>query len=519
MSQHTIAAIDIGSNTVHLAVGVSDGDELTLLADESEMLQLGQDVAASGRIPEAKMARAVETLRRFQAQSADLHAETLILVATEAARAARNSQALLAAIRAGVGLETQILSGANEAAFTFLGATHGRDLAATVAVADLGGGSLELFLSEIGQMPWSVSLPLGSSFLRERYAPGDPPQRSEIGALNAFLNTYLAHLAIPARPQQLIFTGGTVNALLRLIQRARNIEISHTLLTPDDLEDALLVIQASPAETLAQRYDLRLERVRVLGPGALVVLAVMLRLGVVQTEVTPHGIREGIILSYARYGENWLTDTRSAEFQRRLRLALRNGWGGGRTAGFPTGWGGAVPPATVLAGAGRSSLATRAARALGFSSRHITQLPGASGSFREVGQETLRQRFEQMITFRAAVLADEDPEALHDMRVTARRLRTALDTFAACYPHAPYQKFARQVRVLMHVLGQVRDTDVLLARLKRELAEAPAGQRAGIAWLIERITIYRVEQFQALRGRLREPRIEEMEAAFLALRG
>src|SRR5579871_1532531 len=77
MNQATIAAIDIGSNTVHLAVGVSDGEELTVLADESELLQLGQDVANSGRIPEAKIKRAVETLRRFQTQAEQLGAEAL----------------------------------------------------------------------------------------------------------------------------------------------------------------------------------------------------------------------------------------------------------------------------------------------------------------------------------------------------------------------------------------------------------------------------------------------------------
>jgi exopolyphosphatase/pppGpp-phosphohydrolase len=497
MNQKTIAAIDIGSNTIHLAVGVSDGEELTLLCDESEMLQLGQDVAAAGRISDAKVKQSLETLRRFKALSEDLHAETLIMVATEAVRAARNSSAFLATIRESLGIEVQLLSGMNEAAFTFLGATHGRSLAATVAVADLGGGSLELLIAEVGQMPWSVSLPLGGSFLRERYAPSNPPERSELAALHYFLNTYLAHLAIPARPQQLIFAGGTVNALLRLIQRARNIEISHTTLTPDDLEDALLLLQVSPAELIAQRYDLRVERARVLGVGAMVVLAVMLRLGVVQVEITPHGIREGIILSYARYGESWLTDARSSEFQRRLRVSLRNG-------GAPT---------------SRLSLTTRAMQALGFSSRYTPQLPGLSGTFREVGNETLRQRFEQMITFRAAVLADEDPEALHDMRVTARRLRTALDTFAACYPHAPFQAFNKQVKGLLRALGQVRDTDVLLERLTTDLDEAPAEQREGIAWLIERVKVYRAEQFQALRSQLREANVEDMEAAFLALQG
>ncbi|HEY7351117.1 MAG TPA: CHAD domain-containing protein [Ktedonobacterales bacterium] len=497
MSQKTIATIDIGSNTIHLAVGASDGEELTLLCDESEMLQLGQDVAASGRIPDARVKQSVEALRRFKALSEELHAETLIVVATEAVRAARNSEPFLEAIRSGIGIEVQVISGMNEAAFTFLGATHGRNLAATVAVADLGGGSLELLIAEIGQMPWSVSLPLGGSFLRERYAPADPPQRAELAALHYFLNTYLAHLAIPARPQQLIFAGGTVNALLRLIQRARNIEISHTSLTPDDLEDALLLLQTSPAETIARRYDLRVERARVLGVGAMVVLALMLRLGVVQVEITPHGIREGIILSYARYGDNWLTDARSSEFQRRLRASLRTG-------SAPT---------------GRLSLTTRTMRALGFSSRYTPQLPGVSGSFREVGHDTLAQRFEQMITFRAAVLADEDPEALHDMRVTARRLRTALDTFAACYPHAPFQAFNKQVKGLLRALGQVRDTDVLLERLTTDLADAPDDQREGIAWLIERVRVYRAEQFQNLRSQLRESKIEGMEAAFLALQG
>src|ERR1051326_5938619 len=130
MNHKTIAAIDIGSNTIHLAVGVSDGEELTLLYDESEMLQLGQDVAASGRIPDTKIKQSLAALRRFKALSDDLHAEKLIVVATEAVRAARNSSAFLAAIHESLGIEVQVISGLNEAAFTFLGATHGRNLAA-----------------------------------------------------------------------------------------------------------------------------------------------------------------------------------------------------------------------------------------------------------------------------------------------------------------------------------------------------------------------------------------------------
>jgi CHAD domain-containing protein len=134
-------------------------------------------------------------------------------------------------------------------------------------------------------------------------------------------------------------------------------------------------------------------------------------------------------------------------------------------------------------------------------------------AFSEVGRERLRRSYKQMMRLRAEALASDDPEAIHKMRVAARRLRVVLNTFADCYPQKPARRLARQVKRLQRALGDVRDRDVLLEQLQSDAARAPADQQPGIRWLINQLGAQRAAHFQTLRQRLRKGKIARMEAA------
>jgi len=249
-----IAALDAGSNAIRATVArANSATEIRELASARWPVRLGHGAFTRKQLDPRTMTRAVEAFLKFRNLLDRYDVQDYYAVATSAVREANNRDQLISRIRRETAIELCAIDTREEARLARVAVfAEGGLRFAPRAIADLGGGSLELLIAEVGQMPWSVSLPLGGSFLRERYAPADPPQRSELAALHYFLNTYLAHLPIPARPQQLIFAGGTVNALLRLIQRARNIEISQTSLTPDDLEDALLLLQASPVQYISR---------------------------------------------------------------------------------------------------------------------------------------------------------------------------------------------------------------------------------------------------------------------------
>ncbi len=88
----------------------------------------------------------------------------------------------------------------------------------------------------------------------------------------------------------------------------------------------------------------------------------------------------------------------------------------------------------------------------------------------------------------------DDIEALHDMRVATRRLRAALEVYAACFPAKRHRRALKRVKGLADALGERRDRDVAIEFLIGFAAEAPAGDAAAIEALIERL---RREQRQA----------------------
>jgi CHAD domain-containing protein len=137
-------------------------------------------------------------------------------------------------------------------------------------------------------------------------------------------------------------------------------------------------------------------------------------------------------------------------------------------------------------------------------------------AFSALGQAHLRRSYKQMMGLRDDALTSDDPEAIHKMRVAARRLRVVLKTFAECYPEKPARRLGRQVKRLQRALGSVRDTDVLMEQLRGDEEHAPANQRPGIRWLITQLEEQRARHFQVMQRRLRKRKVARVEANFQA---
>ncbi|HEX5440367.1 MAG TPA: hypothetical protein VFW76_05750, partial [Ktedonobacterales bacterium] len=177
------AAVDVGSNTIHLVVAhpTEDGGDLLTLADELDLTRLGEDVSATGAIGPERTARAISILREYAAKARSLGAREMLAIATESVRAAANSDDFLARVRAETGITLQVITGEQEAALTYWGATSGLPAAnERRAVLDLGGGSMEVVIGEGSRIQWRSSLPLGSGAMHARYAPSDPPRAAEL---------------------------------------------------------------------------------------------------------------------------------------------------------------------------------------------------------------------------------------------------------------------------------------------------------------------------------------------------
>ena len=95
--------------------------------------------------------------------------------------------------------------------------------------------------------------------------------------------------------------------------------------------------------------------------------------------------------------------------------------------------------------------------------------------------------FHQMMSYKEGAKEGRDIECVHDMRVTSRRLRTAMDNFGACFPEKAFNKHYKKVKSITRTLGAVRDLDVLIARFEKELSTLPEAEQTDIRGLIENL--------------------------------
>lgn len=332
VSDVIVAAMDLGSNSFHLAV-VKVRPDLTLepVAKEREMLRLGELVYRDGCFSPESIQAAVETVARFVTVGARFGADVMVAKATAAFRDAENSQELIDAIAASTGVHVQVISGHEEAALIFDAIRAACHLGSRpVLGVDLGGGSLELMLGDQRQLIAARSLRLGVGRLKVKFADNRDAQVEEYLAreLTEPLMTLVNY-----SPTRVVLTSGTMNAIGRF---ALSIDSNH-----DELDDGLLaravgrtaLLEACSkilATPVAQRPALKgidERRAATVGYGAAILRLILSRVKVDEVWLCSWALREGIVLHEAASQEHFAFSVDPSELRdgsvRELMLRYR----------------------------------------------------------------------------------------------------------------------------------------------------------------------------------------------------
>jgi exopolyphosphatase/guanosine-5'-triphosphate,3'-diphosphate pyrophosphatase len=276
-------------------------------------------VGNGGHIEPERFERGLAVLKRLRDLARQAGAQIILCTATEVMRKAVNGPEFLARARVELGLDIPVISGEQEASLTFWGATSDREIdqEEPVAVADLGGGSMELVLGLGQSLTWRRSVPLGSGSMHDGFIQSDPPTHQEMAALRSEVASFLGTLDLPEQSQQnglLIVCGGTATTLLTFSWSALGISPAQTSLSRVEMEQALSVLLTYPAADIASSYGVEAARAQILGAGAAVLLELMRRLSDERMQISQRGIREGMILSYARHSAAWLDAAERGEW-------------------------------------------------------------------------------------------------------------------------------------------------------------------------------------------------------------
>ncbi|MGZ4663084.1 MAG: Ppx/GppA phosphatase family protein, partial [Arthrobacter sp.] len=183
-----VAAIDCGTNSIRLLIADAEGQgsdgKLSDVVREMRVVRLGQGVDATGELAQDALDRTFAATADYAALIREHGADKVRFVATSATRDARNRQVFVDGIRELLGVEPEVISGDEEAALSFAGASsvlpsRGAD---PVLVVDLGGGSTEFVLGDVSGVIAAKSVDVGCVRMTERHLRNDPPTPEQVAA-------------------------------------------------------------------------------------------------------------------------------------------------------------------------------------------------------------------------------------------------------------------------------------------------------------------------------------------------
>lgn len=301
-----VAAIDCGTNSIRLLVADADPEtgELVDLDRRMIIVRLGQGVDRTGRLAPEALERTFAACREYAAVIKEHGAEKLRFVATSASRDAENRDEFVRGVLDILGVEPEVITGDQEAEFSFTGATGGLPGHEERLVVDIGGGSTEFVVGEERVLA-ARSVDIGCVRLTERHIHNDPPTAGEIAAIRSDIRAALdlAEETVPLREARtLVGLAGSVTTVAGIalgLDSYDSAKIHHARIPYEQVVRISDTLLESTHEQRAAYRVMHPGRVDVIGAGALVLREIMERIGAREVVVSEHDILDGIAWSVA----------------------------------------------------------------------------------------------------------------------------------------------------------------------------------------------------------------------------
>jgi exopolyphosphatase/guanosine-5'-triphosphate,3'-diphosphate pyrophosphatase len=297
----TLAAIDIGTNSVKLLIGRVTGQQVTPLLHRSIITRLGEGLQKNGRISAEAADRTIATLVELRTLAVERGAEKIEAVGTLTLRAAENARAFVRRCADEAGLDVRILSGEEEARLSFSGAV-GASRAEQVLGIEIGGGSTQIMIGTHAKLHASWSLAMGAVTLTEEFLKSDPPAAEEMMAMSASIRRHLQNVVgRVGKNGELVGIGGTVAAILALLRKTDGGDPRefHQASISFDTVSALSIHLSLKTVSDRERMGLERGRADIITAGAWILTAAMSHLEAGSLRASAHGLRHGLLIEMA----------------------------------------------------------------------------------------------------------------------------------------------------------------------------------------------------------------------------
>ena len=327
-----IAAIDIGTNSVHMiVVRVRPDLSFEVVDREKAMVRLGAGGLDGRALTADAITATLQALSRFKRIAKSHQVDQIVAAATSATREARNGGEFLARIEREIGIRTRVISGSEEARLIHQAAVYGVDVGSGRAVViDVGGGSVEITLGTGTSIQLARSFKIGVIRLTERFVKSDPLEEGDERRLTRHILGEIDRHCEQITAigfDRVIGTSGTILSLGTLAATAdrgtppaelRNLRVSakqirrlRKTVIDLDLEQRLAIPGLDP------------RRADIIVGGAVLVDTILRRLGAAEVTLCDLALREGLVLDYIRRNRRQIAHVDSIpDVRRRSTLEL-----------------------------------------------------------------------------------------------------------------------------------------------------------------------------------------------------
>ncbi|MDR0926691.1 MAG: hypothetical protein LBO69_02860 [Ignavibacteria bacterium] len=294
-----IAAIDIGSNTILMQI-LQLSDIPTIIADYHGIARLSENINVTQTICPAAIRRASAILSEYALHCKTADVKYIRAVATSAMREASNSAEVVQQLEQAFGMPNfhiDIITGDEEAELSFLGAINALAAGTTYTVIDIGGGSTEIITGNKQHIISKISIPIGVVKLTEQFHITQPVKDALRLEIRHFLCETFSVIDASVHNGELIAVSGTPTALAAIacnINEYDNNKINHFRFAKEVLSQTISLVLNAELTALQSDYSIEKGRADVLSAGAMLLEALVEKLGKDTFIVSTNGLRYGV---------------------------------------------------------------------------------------------------------------------------------------------------------------------------------------------------------------------------------
>lgn len=300
-----VSVIDLGFNSLKLvSYNIREDDSsFTAYDQESVPARLGEGLSQTGFLGSEPIRRAIEGLKFFKEVNGLYGVRHTLPVATSAVREAANRDSFLEQVFEETGFKFRVLSGREEALFSYSGAARAIGVS-NVLLFDIGGGSLEFVYSDGVKIRNILSLPLGGLRLTQLYADRDGSFKEK-----AYYRMEKRIMDLLPSREELVLkddtilagVGGSVRALTRWDQKLRDYpfnKIHNYSLKRESVDTMSRELRSLTMKEIAEIDVIGKDRAETISAGSLVIDSIMRKLSFRRMVVSTHGLRDGVLSAF-----------------------------------------------------------------------------------------------------------------------------------------------------------------------------------------------------------------------------